>query len=498
MSAIEVDIKGLAAIVERPGMPSLAMELVQNALDADGVRSIHVELEKAKRQLYVLTVADDSPTGFRQLEHAWTMFQHTHKRADAELRGRFNVGCKRVFAHSLARGLKASVQTTKGSVYFRQMERHTTDEATETGTIVTAQMRMSADDVRDFERTVFDLIVPEDIELFCGDARVAVREAKSSFECTLATEVADEEGVLRRRQRKTQIHLYAVPEGRKARLYELGIPVCEMPKGFPFDVDVRQRVPLNVDRDNVTPAYMRKVVVEVLNCAHDLLSRDQLASGWAAESAADDRAKPEVLVSFMEAKFGDKYVAFDPTDLEANKRAAAAGYSVVGGRSLSPDMWTKVKGAGLIQRAGEVTPGHKVTVGEADSLGDAAIEPLKWRKGTQGTVDLARRVGKALLGFQPDVLVVNEPTASFQACYGNRRLTLNVGRLGWSFVTSRGNRSFIAILELLVHEFAHEKVSDHLSDDFHEECCRLGAKLAWLAMGRESLIDSAHDHWAAS
>ena len=28
--------------------------------------------------------------------------------------------------------------------------------------------------------------------------------------------------------------------------------------------------------------------------------------------------------------------------------------------------------------------------------------------------------------------------------------------------------------ELLLHEFAHHQVSDHLSERFHDECCRLG------------------------
>jgi predicted metal-dependent hydrolase len=34
-----------------------------------------------------------------------------------------------------------------------------------------------------------------------------------------------------------------------------------------------------------------------------------------------------------------------------------------------------------------------------------------------------------------------------------------------------------AIDELLIHELAHLTVSDHLSDAFHTECCRLGARL---------------------
>jgi len=496
VSAIEIDILGLAAIVERPGMPSLAMELVQNALDADDSTDVSIVCRKVKRGVVELEVCDDSPTGFRQLDHAWTMFQHTHKRADAELRGRFNVGCKRVFAHCLARGLSASVKTTKGSVYFEGMERRTTDEQLARGTIVTARMRMSADDVRDFSRTIFDLVVPAGVCVRFGDVVVPHREPVKTFESTLATEVADDEGVLRRRQRKTELYLYEVPEGRKGRLYELGIPVCEMPKGFPFDVDVRQRVPLNVDRDNVAPAYMRKVVIEVLNNASGELSGEQLSSSWAAEGVADERTDQSVLVDFMAAKFGDKYVAFDPTDQEANKRAVAEGYSVVGGRAMSGDMWSRVKGAGLIHRAGAVTPGHRVTVEEAMGLEAEGLETL--RAGTQGSLDFARKLGKLLIGYEPEVAVVNDSSASFIACFGNRRLTFNVGRLSWKSLTGRTSNVFVSLMELLIHEFAHEKVSDHLSDDFHTECCRLGAKLAFQSMGRESVVDALYAVWSES
>ena len=34
------------------------------------------------------------------------------------------------------------------------------------------------------------------------------------------------------------------------------------------------------------------------------------------------------------------------------------------------------------------------------------------------------------------------------------------------------------VIKLRLHEASHHRFSDHLSSDFHEECCRLGAKLA--------------------
>ena len=77
-------------------------------------------------------------------------------------------------------------------------------------------------------------------------------------------------------------------------------------------------------------------------------------------------------------------------------------------------------------------------------------------------------------------------------------MTLNVGRLGWKALTARTSSAFIALLDLFLHEFAHERVSDHLSDDFHTECCRLGAKLAFQAMGDESVLCRLHREWSES
>lgn len=61
-----------------------------------------------------------------------------------------------------------------------------------------------------------------------------------------------------------------------------------------------------------------------------------------------------------------------------------------------------------------------------------------------------------------------------------RRLCLNYGKLGkkWFAEPKRSER----VLALLLHEFAHDAVSDHLSDQYHKECTRLGAKLASLCL----------------
>ena len=52
----------------------------------------------AGRPLADLTVEDDSPEGFRDLSHAYTLFAKSYKRGNPEQRGQYNFGEKLVLA----------------------------------------------------------------------------------------------------------------------------------------------------------------------------------------------------------------------------------------------------------------------------------------------------------------------------------------------------------------------------------------------------------------
>ncbi len=66
------------------------------------------------------------------------------------------------------------------------------------------------------------------------------------------------------------------------------------------------------------------------------------------------------------------------------------------------------------------------------------------------------------------------------ATYGPGELTFNLGRLGHAWF-DKGPRP--AVDELLIHEFGHHYTTDHLSEQYHDAICRLGAKLVVLALG---------------
>ena len=112
MQWFEINIKGLANIIKREGLPAIGRELVQNAFDVPGATEVRVKVERADRTTVIECV--DNGGGFEKLADAWTLFNPSIKAGDAELRGRFNVGEK----FSIAQASEATIETRKGTIQF--------------------------------------------------------------------------------------------------------------------------------------------------------------------------------------------------------------------------------------------------------------------------------------------------------------------------------------------------------------------------------------------
>lgn len=106
---------GLSKQAEEHSKGRLVGELIQNALDEPGVITLALV---PGRPLADLTVEDDSPEGFRDLSHAYTLYAPSFKRGNPEQRGQFNIGEKFVLAVCES----ASICTTKGTVVFDPTE----------------------------------------------------------------------------------------------------------------------------------------------------------------------------------------------------------------------------------------------------------------------------------------------------------------------------------------------------------------------------------------
>ena len=114
-----VDKDGLAKVLGRRGKAFAALELIQNAWDAPGATQVEVTLKPAARGRTLLIVEDNSPDGFSDLTHAYTLFKESAKKADPTKRGRFDVGEKLVLAICDC----ARICTTRGTLMFDEAGR---------------------------------------------------------------------------------------------------------------------------------------------------------------------------------------------------------------------------------------------------------------------------------------------------------------------------------------------------------------------------------------
>src|SRR5262249_51709727 len=147
------------------------------------------------------------------------------------------------------------------------------------------------------------------------------------FSATLPTVVADSNGIMRMRDRKTEIAILEVQAGETATLYEMGLPIVET--GDKWHVNIGQKEPLNRERNNVTPAYLRAVRTLVLNEMYGKLEQADANETWVRQASSDPDCSNEAITKVLDLRFGEKRAAYDPSDPESNKTWVSQGGTVV-------------------------------------------------------------------------------------------------------------------------------------------------------------------------
>ena len=468
----DVDKAGLAKLMAGRSKAFVLFELLQNAWDQNITR-VDVTVTAAPGvRAALITVTDDDPDGFADLRDAYTLFAESRKKGNAAQRGRFNLGEKLV----LALAKSAQIETTTGAIEFTTRgERLVHRSQREKGSLFQATIPMKKAEIEEMLAATRRLIGPAGISTTINGGPLPDRSPLAVFEEMLPTVVADDDGVLRKTTRKSQVSVYEPLSGETATLYEMGIPVVET--GDRYHVDVQQKVPLNMDRDNVTPAYLRAIRVAVLNATHHLIDKDDATQSWVKEACSDERVQPEAVKTAVTLRFGENAVSYDPSDPEANKRSVAEGRPVVYGGNLSAAEWENVRRAGVLPAAGTVTPSPKPYSQDGDPLDVVPVN--EWTTGMHQIVNYAMMIGQELLGCRVHVVIAREPKWPYGATYGKGRLVFNLSRCGRGFfergITDDVNR-------LLIHEFAHHYEGDHLSEGYYKALADVGARLARLAL----------------
>jgi hypothetical protein len=341
---------------------------------------------------------------------------------------------------------------------------------------------MTAEEYGVVVRVVSTLIPPGDkLTVFNGEV-LAVRTPVRSFESPVWTEIAGENGTMKRTIRKTVVELYDPLPGEEATVYEMGVPVVEA--DCRWHVNVGQKVPLSIERDNVTPAWLRDLRRIVLNHAHDILTPEDGDASWILDGMADEDISPEALERTVELRFGPA-VAYDPSDREANNLAVQAGYSTITSRALPKEVWAQVKRHEVLRPAGQVTPSVKpYEPGQERTRQERGLDD--WTAGMHNIAGFARLLADDLLGVMLEVVIVDDPTVmNFEVNYrpaeagaGVAMLELNLRRLGHRWF--EGDPA--ARIDHLLYAFAHAHETDRLSAAFHRAIALLGREAFLIAL----------------
>jgi Histidine kinase-, DNA gyrase B-, and HSP90-like ATPase len=461
---LDVDMDGMRKVLERRGKQLAIYELVQNGWDEDATK-IEIMLTRPQNGRSELVVSDDSPEGFRDLTDAYTMFAESCKKANPEKRGAFNIGEKYV----LALCDEATITTTTGRVTFDKNGRRRTGHVKkERGSEFRGLLRLKIEEWETMCEAATMLIPP--VSTFLNGEEIPPRTPLRKWTAVLATVKGDEEGNLRRTERQTTVSVYTVLPGESPMLYEMGIPVVEIDSKY--HVSVGQKVLLNIDRDNVTPAYGSAVLVETLNHTVDLLTEEDAKATWVTVGADDERVTNEAITAVLDKRYGENRFSCDPNDPEAVKIAITKGAVIVHGSSMPSGMWENSR------RAGAITPPPPSPKVHFSEFGKGPIDSSKWTEGMRNFAEFAQRFASVVIGKPISISFYSDDGGQgWQACYGGNSLKVAKKQCGGNkFFDGDFESCVFDWAELLIHELAHDKVSDHLSSEFHDECCRLGAR----------------------
>jgi hypothetical protein len=474
----EVDIKGFRQTLVDDA-PRILCEPISNAFDTEATE-VTVSFSWTNGQATYF-VKDNDLEGFTNLADAWTLFAPSTRSGDAHKRGRFGYGEKEFIA--ICYPGEVEIRSTMGTVYFKGNERTRSGKKMTSGSTVMARFRLTKAEADAFADRLASILVPEGLNFSLmvdipGHRLAAPAEARKPLKtvtATLATVNVDDDGNLRPTRRSTTVDIVEVLPHETPTIYELGMPVVA--HDGRFHVNVHQKVPLNKDRDNVPPAYLRSLRELVLNNTYEFLSVTDAKSAWVTEALP--KASSEALQTVVHAIHGKNAVIADPSNPEATKKAVEEGRVVVHGRQFTPETWKAIKANNIMRPAGQVIATNPVSSPD----GKPPIPVDKWTPRMHQLAAYAKAVSLHLIGREGDVefqslaLVPQNNGASrrIPAWYGSSHtLTINLGVLGkhWPDKVSQEDLD-----SLLIHEFSHSRASDHYSEDFHETCCAFGAKL---------------------
>lgn len=475
--------EGLRLQAKERGAAYIFTELVVNCIDErfSGCTEIVVQVEPIPNRPAVnFKITDNSPRGYGDfLDHAYTLFAPSYKRSNAEQNGQFNFGCK--LALSLCD--EARILTTTGGVSFPSSGPfNKLRQKTESGSVFEGIMLMPRNELEKLNGLLHSLLLPEGVKLIFNGEVMPVREAFASFEVKLPTKLPNDEGVMTRTERKTTVNVYHTQDDETPQLYELGVPVVEC--DFRWHVSVGQKVLLNKDRDNVTPVYLRQLCTAIAENMTDLIDAED-AVKWGGVVLRDNNASFGAINKILDKSEGKNRVVRDMHDKDANNTAINSGATVIPGSRYSKEQWNNIRRAGTTPSAGTKFPSPKPYY---DGGIPAEIIPHdQWSDGMIATAGYAEWLVREVFDLSLKVVMVKRMSGSSAAAW-DRNDALPELHFAVHVLGKRWFDEWTPDMEeLLIHEMAHQYVSDHHAKSgregfFYDACCKVGRKMVSLAL----------------
>jgi len=457
---LQVDSDGFRKRVAWRGPFGALSELISNALD-ERITRCDVTFEHVSQQTYVIRVEDDSPDGFRNLEESYTLYADSYKANTPSLRGRFNVGEK----VAIILCDEARIESTTGTVIFKKNDVSRSPKRRDRGTTFEGTIRCTREQFEDACRQVKTIIPPENICLTFNGEPLRRPMKLASVEASLPTIATNPEGELIRTVRTTTIDVYERREGEASgAVYELGIPVVDVE--HPHLLDVRQKVPLSVDRNSVTPGYYRKLCGAVLDGTYDKLTEEQARSKGITEGIAG-ATKNEAVQAVMAKLHGEQRFVPDPTNREATGELTARGYVSVPPNAYDRETWSRIREAKAVPSGSELMPKRSVP--------PIPLPEKDMNEGMKHVAALSQFICKQVLGKKLRVLFSNNRNVTCSAQCGPVHgdptaveLVFHVPILGeeWFSVTPAICQKN---LDLIFHELGHHKGDEDCTREFADQ-----------------------------
>ena len=456
----EVDREGLKALQAGKPKTFIINELVQNAFD-EKITYCKININLKSKGIIKVSIEDDSPEGFKDITHAYTLFADTYKRRDPSKRGRFNLGEKQV----LSICNNAIVSTTKGTIAFDDTGRAELSDKRKFGSKIIIEFNGRKKELNELINHATKLLPPENITYTVNGIVIPSKPVFKTFEATLDTEVLKND-VMTLRTRKTKINL--IETDSDTYIYEMGIPIMKI--DTPWHIDIQQKIPLAVDRQTVQNYFIQDVYAETLNNTYQDITQEQASEVWVRTAMKDKRVVKDAVKYILNLRFGDKLLVGNSFDPNANDEATANGYNVISGNIMSKDEWNTIRNFGLIKSTSDMF-GHQ-GLREAKKLKDITTEQKAFS-------NFAKKVAKEFLHVNIDVIFVSCKGVTTIADYGNRTLRFNVGHphLHNGFFDKLTYEN----IDLLLHELGHEE-GNHTEHNYHKCITEMAGKLVMKAI----------------